>query len=66
MKIETFKCATGAGWGILVDDKVDGDVPYSRTEAGAVENALKVYPWACVITTASHQHYSHPDRHIVV
>lgn len=58
MKIETFKCATGAGWGILIDGKMDCDVPYARTEAGAVENCLKVYPWAPVITTTCPQHYS--------
>lgn len=58
MFIETFKCATGSGWGILVDRLVNCDIPYARTEQGAVENCLKVYPWACVITTDYPQHYS--------
>lgn len=61
MKIETFKCATGMGWGIRIDDMVDCDVPYARTEAGVVENCLKVYPWAPVITTEHADHYSNRD-----
>jgi len=61
MKVETFKCATGMGWGILIDGKVDCDVPYARTEAGAVRNCAAVHPWAPVITSQHAQHYSQPE-----
>lgn len=58
-KIETFKCATGAGWGILYDGLMDCDVPYAPTEAKAVDNAVtEGYPRRLIVTTASPEHYS--------
>ena len=58
-RIETFKCATGAGWGVQVHDLMDCDIPYSKTEAQALALAREHYPHAIrILTTADKGHYS--------
>lgn len=65
MKTETFKCATGSGWGILVDGMMDCDFPYQPTEHDAVMMWLALGDedyakgWGDVLITSSHpDHYS--------
>jgi hypothetical protein len=58
-KIETFKCATGSGWGILVDGMMDCQVPYSSTEKAAIDNAIKAgYKRISIIDSMNTLHYS--------
>lgn len=61
MKVETFKCATGAGWGILVDGKMDCSIPYTSTEEQAVE-AASLFPRWMIVTTKCPEHYSNQPR----
>ena len=56
-KVETFKCATGSGWGILANGLMDCDIPYSATEQGAVK-AGKAAGYANILTTRDAKHYS--------
>lgn len=60
-KVETFKCATGSGWGILVDGMMDCDIPYSPTEREAFWKGSEAYPTEKVLTTADLAHYSNAD-----
>ena len=60
-KIETFKCATGSGWGILVDGMMDCDIAYSRTEREAFWLGSEAYPDEKVLTTADMDHYSNAE-----
>ncbi len=58
MKVETFKCATGSGWGILVDGMMDTDIRYYATERAAFWNGSEAYPDEKVLTTADPAHYA--------
>lgn len=60
MKIETV-CLAGQHsrpWGILIDGKLDCDIPRCAYENGAVFQALLKYPNEVVYTTKSPEHYS--------
>jgi len=62
MKIETFKCATGAGWAIQVDGMMDSHIPYSQTENEAYMRALIAYPGKPVLTCADKGHYAYESK----
>ena len=59
MKLETFKCATGAGWGVLVDNMVDGELCYWPSEKQAESAARRHYPGVKVYTTKTPGHYAY-------
>lgn len=57
-KVETAKDPNG-NWYVMVDGKMDTDIPYSRTEEQAAAHASANYPRAETIFTTDHpDHYS--------